>query len=257
MGIFDFLGGTNKFKKGMAVGVKPFEAKFAQYAEALNRLEKKFGADWNKTKAVADQILNSIEATERERLYGKYTQVDIGKLNSVYKEFLIAILYTLSSETSNEFQQSYIRSVKKHLGINITPVSINDFSEIEKITDLIVQEAIFQSCVEYLFLYNGDVTFFDKYEESLFSHFSILLKQKLIIWENVLHIYFAVGPLGLAEKYGFVPEVKNKEQFLSGELSILEKLIIEEKLVIPVNGEPKTIEEKKSFFMMILNVMVH
>jgi len=32
----------------------------------------------------------------------------------------------------------------------------------------------------------------------------------LEIWDNVLQIYSAIGPLGLAEKYGFVPQVKNK-----------------------------------------------
>jgi len=236
MSIFDFLGGTNKFKKGMTAGAKPFEAKFAQHAEALNRLEKKFGADWNKTKAVADQILNSIEATERERLYGLYTQTDIKELKSEYKEILISILYTLSSESGNEFQQSYIRSVQKHLDIKNPQVSIG-FSGIGKIDSINAREAIFQSCVEYLFLGNEDATFFEKYGEALFSHFSLDEKQQLVIWENILQIYFAIGPLGLAEKYGFVPEFKDKEKVLSGDESILEQYLIDNLLEIPAGHE--------------------
>jgi hypothetical protein len=244
MSIFDFLGGTNKYKKGMSAGAKPFEAVFAKQVEAYNR-DRKTLNDWlKKDMEMSIKILNSIEATERERLYGLYTQTDIKELKSEYKEILIATLYTLSSESSNEFQRSFNRSVQKYIDIK-TPQVFIDFSGIRKIDSINAQEAIFQSCVEYLFLGNGDSAFFEKYGESLFRHFSFNEEQKLVIWENVLHIYFAVGPLGLAEKYGFVPEVKNKEQFLSGEISILEKLFIEEKLVIPSGEEPRIIEEKE------------
>jgi len=243
MSIFDKLGGTNKFKKGLKAGAKPFEAKFAQHAEALNRLEKKFGADWNKTKAVADQILNSLEATERKRLYGLYSQTDIKTLNSEFKEILIAILYTLGSESGNEFQQSYIRSVQKYLDIKNSQASIIDFSGIGNIDSLIVQKAIFQSCLEYLLLGNGDAAFFEKYGEALFSHFVIKDNDMELIWENVLQIYSAIGPLGLAEKYGFVPEFKDKEKVLSGEESGLEQFDSEQSLNVQP-GEEREIENK-------------
>jgi uncharacterized protein YdiU (UPF0061 family) len=111
MGIFDFLGGTNKFKKGMEAGAKPFEEKYAQYAKAFKQLEKNFGANWKKTYDVARQLLDRVEANDWERRYGLYAQADIKELKPEYKEFLVAILYTLSAEASNEFQQSYIRSV--------------------------------------------------------------------------------------------------------------------------------------------------
>ena len=61
---------SKKFQKGMEAGARPFEAKFAQHAEALRRLEKNFRKQWKETKDVADKILNQVEENERARIYG-------------------------------------------------------------------------------------------------------------------------------------------------------------------------------------------
>jgi len=200
--------GSKKFQKGMEAGANPFAAKFEQYSKALKRLEDNFGGQWKQTKEVADQILNCERDNEKARLYGLYTQIDIKGLKQEYKEFIVAVLYALSPETSNELQQSYIRSVQKYLGIK-TPQTSIDFSSLENIEDLAAQKAIFQVCVEYLFLANNNLDFFEQYEKSLFNYFSLRDKVMLEIWENVLQIYTATGPLGLAEKYGFVPKLSN------------------------------------------------
>ena len=243
MTIFDKIAGLTKFKKGMVAGAKPFEAKFAQHAEALERLEKSFGKEWKKTKDVADKILNSLEATERERLYGLNTQIDIKDLNPEIKDFLIAILYTLSRDSSNEFQQSYIRSVQKYLDVK-NPSSINDFSGIDNIDSTNARKAVFQSCVEYLLLEKGGMEFFDKYNEKLFYHFAFKEEHKEEIWEDVLNIYTATGPLGLAEKYGYVPEFKNKENVLSGDERLLEEYLVDDLLKI-LSGQELIIENKE------------
>jgi hypothetical protein len=207
MGIFDIFGGTNKFKKGMEAGAKPFEAKFAQHAEALKRLEKNFGEQWKQTKGVADTILNHVEENDRARLYGLYAQINIRELKQDEKEFIVSALYTLSAETSSEFQQSYIRSVQKYLDIK-NPTTRIDFESLENFERLTAQKAIFQACIEYLFLGNNGLNISEQYEEILFNHFSLTGKAMLEILDNVLDIYTATGPLGLAEKYGFVTEGK-------------------------------------------------
>ena len=250
MSIFDIIGGTNKFKKGVEIGAKPFEAKFAQYGEALKHLENNFGAQWNRTKEVADKILNSIEATERERLYGLYAQTDIKQLKSEYKEILIAALYTLSTESSNELQQSYVRSVKKYLDIKNPQTSFN-FAGIENIDSQIAQKAIFQSCVEYLLLGDDGPAFFKEYGENLFSLFVIKEETKEEIWGNVLQIYSATGPLGLSEKYGFVPETP-ESNIGQNEAVELEDLVIDNIFHIPTNEE-KTFHAKK----IRLNADIH
>jgi hypothetical protein len=241
MSISDLFSGTNKFKKGMEAGAIPFEAKFAQYGEALKRLENNYGSQWNRTMEVAEKILDSTEAAERERLYGLYTQTDIKQLKSEYKEILIAALYELSNESNNEFQQAYIRSVQKYLDIK-NPQTSFVFAGIGNIDSQIAQKAIFQSCVEYLFLGDDGPAFFKKNGVNLFSLFVIKEEDKEEIWDNVLKIFSATGPVGLAEKYGFDPKVTRKQYILSDEASndeksILEKQIIDEVLLIKSDQE--------------------
>jgi hypothetical protein len=203
--------GSKKFQKGMEAGAKPFEAKFQQYKEAFERVQGNMMVEQNKIMSVAESLLDNVEATQRERLYGLNTQTDIKTLKSECKEILIATLYTLSSKSSNEFQQSYLRSVQKYLEIK-NPQTFIEFSAIENIDSQNAQKAIFQSCVEYLLLSNIDSTLFEKYWEQLFNHFVIKDNDMETIWENVLKIYTATGPLGLAEKYGFVTEAETTQE---------------------------------------------
>jgi len=246
MSIFDVFGGTSKFKKGMEIGAKPFAEKFEQHAEALKRLENSFGKQWKENKEVANECLNKVDAIERARLYDLYPQYDIKELEPEYKDFLVAVLYTLNSGNSNELQQSYIRSVQKYLDIK-NPQAKIDISKMENIESLNAQKALFQVCVEYLLLGNNNPSFFEQYDESLFTYFSLKEKPMLEIWENVLQIYSAIGPLGLAEKYGFVPQVKNKEKVISGEERLLEQYFIDDIIEIPANQE--LIIENKEIFL--------
>ena len=97
--------------------------------------------------------------------------------------------------------------------------------------------------MEYFLLGNGKADFFEQYEESLFSHFAVTEKARLEIWENVLQIYTATGPLGLAEKYGFVPEVAKGKTGSRKAVKLADE-IINSILNIPF-GEGKTFREKK------------
>ena len=233
--------GSKKFQKGMEAGARPFEAKFAQHADALRRLEQNFGKQWKETKDVADKILAQVESNERFRIYGLDSQIDIKELKQEFKDILIAAIYTLSSNINNGLGQSYIRSVQNYLGIKAPQLSI-EFDSLENIENLTAQKAIFQSCVEYLLLAYGNPDFFDKYGDTLFTHFAITEKAMLEIWENVLKIYTATGPLGLAEKYGFVPE-SGKDNVGTAKTVRLEDEVIANILSIP-DGEVKKFSAK-------------
>ena len=211
MSIFDLIGSTKYYKKGMEAGANPFIERFSQHADALKRLQKNFGEQWKQTKEIADSILNCVESNERARIYGMYASFDINGMDQDSKYFLIAALYRLSNDKSNELQQSYIRSVKNYLDIK-NPQTINDFSGIKGIENLNAQKAILQSCMEYLLLAFNNADFFEQYDDSLFKHFEINQKTIVEIWENVLNIYSALGPLGLSEKYGFVIERTSEEE---------------------------------------------
>ncbi|GHU01210.1 hypothetical protein FACS1894147_00630 [Spirochaetia bacterium] len=246
MSIFDLLSGK-KFEKGMVAGAKPFEEKYKQYAEALKRLQDRFGSDWGELKTNLDQVITVQESAERERLYKLNTPFDIIKaMKDHEKKLLLAILYTLAGDKANENQQAYIRSVQKYLGIRNPQTSIEDFSGIENIESLPSQKAILQACMEFLFLAENNTDFFSEYDESLFSHFNLNEKSCLAVWDSVLQIYSATGPQGLAEKYGYVPVVKKAtpDKLITGEQTELEKQVIEQVLHIPSGGEI-TITEKE------------
>jgi len=244
--------GNKKYQKGMEAASKVYEAKFEQHTDALKRLQSNFGDAWKQSEEVADAILNKVEENERARIYGLHAQIDIKTLKQDHKDIIVAILYTLSPETSNEFQQSYIRSVQKYLGIKI-PQSNIDFSSLENIDDLTTQKAIFQVCVEYLFLANNNPDFFEQYKESLFKYFSLNEKAMLGIWENVLQIYTATGPLGLAEKYGFVPKPPERTVDVGAPAPVeLEDETIENDIHIPT-GEGRKFQAKN----IRLNANIH
>jgi hypothetical protein len=109
------------------------------------------------------------------------------------------------SKNSNEQQKGYIRAVQKYLEIKNPPTS-TDFAVAIQELDTKSSKAVFQVCVEYLFLREETPKFFAEYEECLFSFFNVNEKTRLALWENVVNIFLATGRQGLAEKYGFVPE---------------------------------------------------
>jgi hypothetical protein len=105
------------FEEGMEAAAKPYEAKYQQYAEAFDRVKKEFDQNWKEATNVTDEILDDLKRRQNKILFRNNTQVDIKDLADYEKEILVATLYTLSKDYSNEDQKGYIRAVQKYLEI--------------------------------------------------------------------------------------------------------------------------------------------
>ena len=238
------------FQKGMVAGAEPFEAKFQEQAEAVERVGKRVEEGLGKISAVQNVILNDLSAREKKELYDLNTYVDISELEDTEKELLMAIIYTLSDMTEEvtEEQQAYIRSVKAYL--NATEVQIlPDLEIIENIDSKSVEKAILQCVMEFLFLENCDHGYRDEYADVL-GYFSIKEKEIEKIIANINTIYKAIGAIGLGEKYGYVP-VEEEEEFGADDfydedidISTMEDYEISEILHI-AQDEVKTIRNKQ------------
>jgi len=192
------------FLKGMEAGAKPFEDKFKQQANAINRVSDKLEKGIEKVSGVVNEVVDELTSIEKKRLYDLNTQFDIKNLEDHEKELLLAGLFTLADKTANENQQAYVRSVKKYLDIK-NPQTDIDLSVIENITDLNAQKAIFNVFAEFLFLSQNDDSFLDENEE-LFDMFSVKRKDRDIIIGSIHTIYNTVGAQGLCEHFGFVSD---------------------------------------------------
>ena len=232
--------GWKDFKKGVEAGAKPFEAKFKQQAEAIDRVSNKIEDGIKKIDGVVEEVIDGLSSIEKKQLYDLNTQFDIYKMEDYEKELLLASLFTLAKDVANENQQSYIRSVKTYLDIK-NPQTEIDLSGIENIENLNTQKAMFQTFVEFLFLEKEDDSFWEEYEE-LFDLFSIKKKDKDAIYANVLQIYKAVGAKGLCEKYGFVVDKKSIKA--PAVVDSLNMTLIESAIEIAADEE-KTFSEQK------------
>ncbi|GHV45873.1 hypothetical protein AGMMS49546_32790 [Spirochaetia bacterium] len=215
---------TKDFKKGIEAGAKPFEAKFEQQAKAMERTSKKLEDGMDKISGTMDAIIDDMSAVEKKRLYDLNTQYDIKEMEDYEKELLLAGLITLAGDDANENQQSYIRSVKKYLGIKNPQTNI-DLSGIENIENLTTQKALYQTFGEFLFLANENDSFLDE-KEYFLDYFSVKNKDRTAILDCIHQIYKSTGALGLCEKYGFVPkqiEIKTS----SGGPGKLEMMVID------------------------------
>ncbi|MCD2347167.1 hypothetical protein [Clostridium guangxiense] len=206
--IFDKLfGKKNKFKEGMIAGAKPFEEKFRNQEEAIEKVGKEVKDKLNDISDVTDTIIDELSMKQKKEIYDLNTKYDIAKnLNCDEKEFLAAILITIANdiENINEYQREFVRSVLKYINV-LNPQACVDVSSIENIENTSVQKAILQTLMEFLFLGNKNHSYLNYYKE-LFSYFSVNSKGFFEIQKNIDNIYKATGCKGISEKYGFVPE---------------------------------------------------
>lgn len=210
------------YKAGMEAGAKPFEEKFQKQADAVERVGARIESRLNDISAVQDVILKDLSAREKKELYDLNTVVDIGELEESEKEFLVAVLFTLSNMTDcvSEHQQAFIRSVKTYLGIKNAQTDV-DLSYIENIDSKRQTRAILQTVMEFLFLENCTHDYLDEYDDIL-DYFDVKASEVHKIERNIDRIYNATGAIGLAEKYGFVPNeasyVQNQPRIYIGNL---------------------------------------
>jgi hypothetical protein len=200
--------GKKDFKRGMEAGAKPFEDKFKQVSEAVERVGTEIKNKIGDIKETVDIVIDDLSSIQKKELYDLSTQFDIKELEQPDKELLIAGLYTLSAMSDNltDCQKAFIRSVQKYTGVKNPQTSVDLSVAIENIESVTVQKAVMQAFMEFLFLENEDNSFLEDYAE-LFEFFSVTKKGREVILDSIKKVYHATGALGISEKYGYVPEV--------------------------------------------------
>lgn len=202
------------FNKGIEAGAKPFEEKFQMQSETFEKITKTINEKLDDVDSITDNIINDLNSIEKKRLYDLNTIIDICELGEDEKEFLLAVLYTLSNMTDNvtEYQQSFFRSVKNYLNVKDVQTSV-DLSCIENIENINDQKAILQTIMEFLFLENANHGYMDEYKD-IIEYFSVNKKGIRKIQECIDRIYKATGLQGITENYGYVviEETKNNDK---------------------------------------------
>lgn len=192
--------------------------------EKMDQVEDAIRRDGDKTRAeykaaigevqhVVDIIIDDLSAKEKKELYDLNTVVDISELEETEKEFLVAVLFTLSNMTDyvSAHQQAYLRSVKAYLGIKNIQTEV-DLSYIENIDSKRQTRAILQTVMEFLFLENCTHDYMDEYEDVL-DYFDVKSSEIRKIEKNIDRIYTATGSVGLAKKYEIVSDLPQSIEY--------------------------------------------
>lgn len=261
--------GRKDFNKGMEAGAKPFEGKFRQMGKQFQEFSNKIEQDLDRIKDTNDAILDEMDSMQRENFYKANTMVDIAVLDKGDRQTLLSLLFTLAEmeENVNEYQQLFIRSVKKYLekaeeGVKPEKWSIlkdGDWSIVETIDGIDETKAIVQAVMEFLFLgYGNHEEYFEEYAD-LFECFNLNRRGFGEIQERINNIFHAAGMRGIAENYGYVPEESaeeassmqqgNLKQY--GTYGTLEELRITETIRL-VAGEEKAFENKRIIFENVI-----
>ena len=143
---------------------------------------------------------------EKAALYKLHSSMDIKDLEKGEKYLLIAILYQLANDAKDsltEHQQLYLRNIQKYLGIS-NPQIQADLDVVSDIDSLDIQKAFLECVLEFFYLQEGNEI--SNSQEEFLSCFSVNEKHASVIEERVAHIYEILGPAGLADKYGFIPD---------------------------------------------------
>lgn len=205
---------TKDFKQGMEAGAKPFNEKFNQVSEAVNKVGEKINDKIDSLNSVMDVVIDDLNSIRKKEVYDLNTKFDIKEdLDDAEKELLAALVIGISigSSENNRYQQKFVRSVNSYIGINTPQVGV-DVSSIENIENLSSQKAILQVIMEYLFLEYRNFEFLEDYEENLFEYFNVNKKGVNEIKECIKVIYNATGLEGIAEKYGYIAEENSKDE---------------------------------------------
>ncbi|MDD6880238.1 MAG: hypothetical protein PUE18_01510 [Firmicutes bacterium] len=207
------FGRKKMYKKGLADAMHAYEDFGKKQEAALEYMREEVRSGNKKLEDALTSLgddLNGIykhlNSQEKAALYHLSTPMDLKELDAVDKRLLLAVLYQLAEDEGEKLtdeQRTYIRSVQKYMEIT-NPQTFADFSDIENINSLDVQKTFLRVSLEFLYLQDGD-ELSDK-QEKFFDYFSINKKQATVIENEVSRLFNAVGPQGVAEKYGYVPE---------------------------------------------------
>lgn len=208
--------GRKDYNKGMEAGARPFEDKFRQEQKRNQEWKQTFEEKFDHIKETNEAILDEMDSMQKKQFFKDNTVADISILEKGDRETLLALLFTLAEteENVNEYQQHFIRSVKKYLEKpgderkpeKWAPLKDGDWSIIETIIGIDETKAIAQAVMEFLFLgYKSHEAYEEAYED-LFDCFCLNRKAFGEIRRHIDNIYRATGLEGIAENYGYVPE---------------------------------------------------
>ena len=160
-----------------------------------------------------DDLRQQLNNKENEELYKIHLTMDIRQLDECEKHLLVAVLYQLASERKKnltEQQRIYLKNIRRYLGILI-PQEIVDLNVVSAIDSLEVQKVLWECILDFFYLLGGNkITRYIriwKFKRKYLKYFSLNKKQSCAIEERVAHIYEVLGPSGLADKYGFIPDI--------------------------------------------------
>lgn len=204
-GAADTMKAFSDFEKKNEAAILQTGAEVGKVKESVERIGGQIG-----------EVVDYITGKEKAELYQLNTSVDIADLEDNDKHILLAILFQLVSDTDDVTpeQQNYLRSVQQYLEIT-NPQTRIELEAVENIEDISAQKAVLQAVLEFFYLGTNSGSFTDDQQEFL-DYFNVNKKGRREIQEHIDAIVKAVGPQGLAEKYGYVPEpelIEESEDF--------------------------------------------
>ncbi len=159
-----------------------------------------------------DDLRQQLNDKENEELYKMHLTMDIRQLEECEKHLLVSILYQLASEMKKnltEQQRIYLQNIRRYLG-NLIPQENTDLNVVSAVDSLKVQKIFWECVLDFFYLLGGNkITRYIriwKSKRKYLKYFSLNKKQSCAIEERVTHFYEVLGPLGLADKYGFIPD---------------------------------------------------
>lgn len=207
------FGRKKMYKKGVEDAMHAYEQFGKKQEEALEKIREEIQVGNKKFEdmitSLGDDLIgvyDFLSGKEKAALYQLCTPKDIKDLGEEEKRVLVAVLYQLADEEGawglTDNQKKYIRSVQKYLEITNpqTSIDLNVVGDIDSVDD---QKAIMQTVLEFYYL--QDATEISDLQEEFLDNFCLNKKQAQQIEMYVAKLYNTVGPDGLCEKYGFIP----------------------------------------------------
>ena len=211
------FGRKKMYKKGLVDAMQAYEAFGKKQEDALAYMREEVRSGNKELKealaGLGDElngIYKYLNAQEKAALYQLSTPMDLKELDDADKRLLLAVLYQLAENEESALtdnQRAYIRSVQKYLEIT-NPQTFADLSAIENIDSIDVQKTFLRVVLEFFYLQDSDEL--SDEQEAVFDYFSVNKKQATVIENEVSRLFNAVGPEGVAEKYGYVPEEESE-----------------------------------------------
>ncbi len=221
-------GKKKMYKKGLADGVQATEGFLTKEAAGLAFVRAELQqnvSDISESilglRESFDDVFSYLGKQENKDLYHLCVPVDLKELEKDEQRLLLAILYQLANDEGDlltEVQQSYIRSVQRYMGIANPQTTLDDFSVVGEVDSVDVQQVIYETVLEFLYLQDGDE--YSEMQGSLLDNFSLNKKQREMAELNVARMYAAIGPEGIAEHYGAAKVVVKSIVIETGSLEL-------------------------------------